>query len=57
MPLAKGSTRYKGKGDERRKTGVAVANRGRIQGQAGLDEHEDGSAWVRRCDLMGVIMI
>lgn len=57
MPVAKDSTRHKGKSDKRRETGVAVAYRGITQGQAGLGEHEDGSAWVRPCDLTGIVVI
>ena len=57
MPVTKDSKGYKRKSNNRRETGVAVADRGMTQGQAGLDEHEDGSAWVRPCDLMGVVVI
>jgi hypothetical protein len=57
MPVPKDSTRNTRKNDKRRKTNVAVTNKSRTRGQAGLDEHEDGSAWVCPCDLTTAIVM
>ena len=47
MPAGKATTRNTRKKTTPLEQAAAQANGGNGQGQAGLDEHEDGSAWVR----------